>query len=284
MTPRTVEPWLLLGERRRRMLEHRFRAAAERWAARWVSGTVTVSVAVEAAPQSATRQSDQRNTLRFVVRGKSGDCLAQFVVPHRLVAWSAGLGAVELSAIADLDDRSPFGQIELELVRGFWDQLIAQGQGEARALVGSSVECLDEQPADEALRALAERGVHVTCAFEPAPGLCIQATLSPTTVATLLAERRPELAGEHVVSRRAALSPAPVAVECWLGSVEVPVRDLHSLRVGDVLVTDIGLDGQAELRVQSRSRPIAAGTLGALEGRKAIKLAGVFTVNEGWHR
>jgi len=64
------------------------------------------------------------------------------------------------------------------------------------------------------------------------------------------------------------------------------VRDLHSLRIGDVLVTDITLDGRAELRVRNKPRPIAAGTLGTAEGRKALKVetAQVLTANRGSRR
>jgi flagellar motor switch/type III secretory pathway protein FliN len=281
--PGEVQPWLLLGERRRRSLEDRVGAAARRWAAHWVAGTVTVSVAVEPAAQNSTlaygdRIAGRRKTIRFGVRGKSGEWLAELVVPHRLVAWAAGLGAAEFSAAADLDEMSPVGEIELELVHGFWGMLIPQALA-----VDASLECLDSAAAEEVRLALAKRGVRAACAFGPAPGLCIQSTLSPTIVATLLAERRVGHAGESLIARRSALARAAVALDCCLGPVQVPVRDLHSLRIGDVLVTDIALDGPVELRVRSKPRPIAAGTLGQVEGRKAIKVeaAQVVRANQG---
>ena len=319
--PSEVQPWLLLGERRRRSLENRIRAAAERWAAHWVAGTVTVSVAVEPAAQNSTLEYDDRSaghrkTIGFAVRGKSGEWLAELGVPHRLVAWAAGLGAVDFSAIADLDDWSrggsgdvpsgempPPGEIEFELVRGFWDTLIPQALA-----VDASLECLNDAQAEEAQLALAKRGVRAACAFGPAPSGCnIQVTLSPTTVAMLLAERRVGYEGapplgtsplprlqsplgtsplpwlQPLTSRRSALALTPVPLDCCLGSVQVPVRDLHSLRIGDVLVTDVALDGHAELRVRNKPRPIAAGTLGEVEGRKALKVetARVIKVNQG---
>jgi flagellar motor switch/type III secretory pathway protein FliN len=308
--PSEVQPWLLLGERRRRSLENRIRAAAERWAAHWVAGTVTVSVAVEPAAQNSTLEYDDRSaghrkTIGFAVRGKSGEWLAELGVPHRLVAWAAGLGAVDFSAIADLDDWSrggsgdvpsgdwsrggsgdvpsgempPPGEIEFELVRGFWDTLIPQALA-----VDASLECLNDAQAEEAQLALAKRGVRAACAFGPAPSGCnIQVTLSPTTVAMLLAERRVGYEGAPLTSRRSALALTPVPLDCCLGSVQVPVRDLHSLRIGDVLVTDVALDGHAELRVRNKPRPIAAGTLGEVEGRKALKVetARVIKVNQG---
>jgi flagellar motor switch protein FliM len=104
--------------------------------------------------------------------------------------------------------------------------------------------------------------------------------------ATLLAERRGSYVGESLTSRRSAFAQAHVALDCCLGSVQVPVRDLHSLRIGDVLVTDIALDGHAELRVRNKARPIAAGTLGEAQGRKALKIeaAQVVTANRGLRR
>ena len=51
-------------------------------------------------------------------------------------------------------------------------------------------------------------------------------------------------------------------------------------------MTDIALDGQAELRVRSKPRSIVAGRIGVIEGRKAIKVetAQVVTANRGLRR
>jgi flagellar motor switch protein FliM len=152
--------------------------------------------------------------------------------------------------------------------------------------VEAPLECCDDTHREEGRLTLAKRGIRAVCAFGPAPGISIQLTLSPTTIATLLAERRNSYVGESLTSRRSAFVQAHVALDCCLGSVQVPVRDLHSLRIGDVLVTDIALDGHAELRVRNKPRPIAAGTLGAVEGRKALKVesAQVVTANRGLRR
>lgn len=301
--PGEVQPWLLLGERRRRSLEDRVGAAAKRWAAHWVAGTVTLSIAFEPAARDLSLAfneghkrsgaADERGasdltleygdgrTISFGARGKSGEWLADLVAPRRLVAWAAGLGAVEFSATADLDEGSLAGELELEVLRGFWGMLVPQA-----VAVDAPLERLDEPEAEGARRALAKRGLGAACVFGSAPGFHIQWTLSPTIVAMLLAERRVSYVGESLISRRSALAQAPVAVDCCLGSIQVPVRDLHSLRLGDVLMTDIALDGHAQLRVRSKPRPIAAGTLGQVEGRKAIKVetAQVVTANQGLRR
>ena len=274
-----VQPWLLLGERRRRTLEHRVQTAAERWVAHWVAGTVTLSVVFERAAQDRRLEYGERKSISFGARGKSGEWHGVLGVPRRLVAWAAGLAAVEFSAIADPDEVSVSGEIELEMVREFWDLLVPKA-------VAAPLERLDEAIAEEAQLTLAKQGLRVACTFGPAPGLCIQSTLSPAAVATLLAERQINYVGESLTPRRFALAQTPVALDCCLGSVQVPVRDLHSLRIGDVLVTDIALDGRAELRVRSKPRSIAAGTIGAVEGRKAIKVetAQVVTANQGLRR
>jgi flagellar motor switch/type III secretory pathway protein FliN len=202
------------------------------------------------------------------------------VAPRRLVAWAAGLGAVEFPATADLDDGSLAGELELEVLRGFWGVLVPQA-----VAVDAPLECLNDADAEGARLALAKRGLSTACVFGPAPACRIQWTLSPTIVAMLLAERRVSYVGESLTSRRSALAQAPVALDCCLGSMQVPVRDLHSLRLGDVLMTDIALDGHAELRVRSKPRPIAAGTIGQLEGRKAIKVETAKVVTaRGLHR
>jgi hypothetical protein len=276
--PLEVRPWLLLGDRRRRALEHRFRAVAEGWAARWVARPITLSISIEPAAKSPLLEYVDRNWISFGARGKSGEWLQMIRVPPRLVAWAAGLDAVEFAALADTDDVSLSGEVELDVVRGFCDR-------QATAM-DAPLECLDEASAEEARRILAKRGLSVVCAFGPAPGLQIQLTLAPGMVATLLAERRSNYEGESLQSRRAALAQAPLALDCCLGSVQVPVRELHSLRVGDVLVTDLALSGHAELRVRSKSRSIAVGTIGAVAGRKAIKVetAQVITGSRGLRR
>jgi flagellar motor switch/type III secretory pathway protein FliN len=276
-----IQPWLLLGERRRRSLENRVRTAAERWAAQWITGTVTPSVAIGSAARSPTPEYGDRGTLHFGAR-QQGEWLAELVVPRHLVAWAAGLAAVEFSAAADPDEISFAGEIELAMLQAFWDLLIPQAvKGEA------SLECLDEAQAQEVHRALAKRGIRALCSLgAAAAGVSIQVTLSPAMFATLLAERPVSYVGESLLSRRSAVAQAPVPLECCLGSVQVPVRDLHSLRIGDVLVTDITLDGRAELRVRNKPRPIAAGTLGTVEGRKALKVetAQVVMANRGLRR
>jgi flagellar motor switch/type III secretory pathway protein FliN len=277
--PGEVQPWLLLGERRRRTLELRVQTASERWAAHWVAGTVTLSVAIEPSAKDPMLGYGDRKSISFGGRGKSGEWLGVLGVPRRLVAWAAGLGAVEFAATDDLDEVSVSGEIELEMVREFWDLLIPKA-------VAAPLECLDEALAEEAQLTLAKHGLRVACTLGAAPGLCIQSTLSPAAVATLLAERRVNYVGESLTSRRSALAQTPVTLDCCLGSVQVPVRDLHSLRIGDVLVTDLALDGQAELRVRSKPRSLAAGTIGAVEGRKAIKVETeqVVTANRGLRR
>ena len=295
--PGEVQPWLLLGERRRRSIEDHVAAAARRWAAHWVAGTPALSVEFEPAvsdrsvTETQWRESHEaptarggaakgiprstsgatRETIRFGARRNSGEWLAGLAVPRRLVAWAAGLEAMEFPATNDLDDLcladadlSASGEIELDLLRAFWSLLVTQ------AAVEAPLERLDDAQAQEARLALGKRGLAATCDF--GPGLGMQWTLSPTTVAMLLSERRVSYVGESLMSRRSAVTQAPVAIDCCLGSIQVPVRDLHSLRIGDVLMTDIALDGRAELRVRSKPRPIATGTIGESMGRKAIKV------------
>src|ERR1700722_3868717 len=106
--PGTTQPWLLLGERRRRLLESRVRTAAERWAAHWVAGTVTPAVSVEPAAWNPLLEYGDRKTIRFAAR-RDGEWLAEVVVPQRLAPWAAGLSAVEFSATADLEEISAGG-------------------------------------------------------------------------------------------------------------------------------------------------------------------------------
>lgn len=263
-----VQPWLLLGERRRRALEDRIGAAAKRWAAHWVARTVTLSITVESmAAGHSKAECGDRQTIHFGARGKSGEWIAELGVPRRLVAWAAGLGVVEFSAAADVEDVSPAGEVELDVIRGLWSTLMTPGMA-----LEAPLESLDDAHAGEARQSLVKHGLRMLCVFGPAPGCSIQVTLSAATAAMLLAERRTNFVGDSLTARRTALGQAPVALDCCLGSVQVPVRDLHSLRVGDVLVTDISLDGHAELRVRNKTRSIAVGTIGEVAGRKAIKV------------
>jgi flagellar motor switch/type III secretory pathway protein FliN len=259
--PGNVHPWLLLGERRRHALEFRVRLAAERWAAHWVAGAITLSVRIEPAKCNRTLLDEVPGSVSFGGQDDAGRWAVLLTAPRHLVAWAAGLQMAEFPA-EDADDLTS-GEIGLELVRGFSAVLIPES---------GALQCLDAESAHAASSTLLKHGVRVTCVFGPAPGLSLQTTLSSSTVATLLAERRVNSMGESLTSRRGALTVTTVPLDCCLGSVQVPVRDLHALRIGDVLVTDIALDGRAELRVRSKPRLIAAGRLGAVEGRKAIKV------------
>jgi hypothetical protein len=261
-----VQPWLLLGERRRRGLEDRARAAAERWSTRWIASPVSVSIAIEPARSRAMERGD-RKTSCFGARRHSREWVAVALVPRRVAAWAAGLGAVALSATPEPGDESLAAEVELELLRGLWSELVP-----ALAAGDAPLERLDAAGAGTASAALEKRGVRVACVFGPTPGLCIQWTLSAAAAAMMLAEPAVAFAGEPLTSRRTALSQTAVGLDCHLGSIQVPVRDLHSLRTGDVLLTDVTLESRAELRVRNGSTAIAVGAIGESDGRRAIKI------------
>jgi hypothetical protein len=269
----SLQPWLLIGERRRRTLEERVRSAAERWAARWVTPAAAPAVTIELAMARASGEVPERRSADYGVRNRGGEWLAHLAIPRGLAAWAAGLGAVEFATLAEANNASVAAQLELDLLRAFWGALApAPTAGDA------VLERLDTTAAQAVRAALLRRSVHFCCGFSSNSAVVIAGTLSAGVVSALLGERRMPFVGEPLNSRRAAIVLAPVPVDCHLGSLQLPVRDLHSLCPGDVLVTDVTLDSLVELRVRGKNTMIAVGAIGESDGHRAIKLE---TANRG---
>jgi hypothetical protein len=253
-----------MGDRRRRTLCTRLSTAAERWVADWVSGPVSVSASIK--PTEEAKQTPQ-GTVIYGVRGARGDRLLIIEVPPGVAAWVAGARISEGVPTGAAGVDSIVAAVTLKLIRGLWSSLardVATSHGQ--------MERLGEEDQSGRSAALGRHAVRVHLRFDGSQSLELGCLLSTSLAADLLAERRVQSRFEPPGSRRAALSSVRVGLECELGMLQVAVRDLHSLRPGDVLLTDISLSSRAQLRVRGAKPVIAAGLIGENDGRKAIQI------------
>jgi flagellar motor switch/type III secretory pathway protein FliN len=253
-----------MGERRKRALLTRMTAAAERWADLWVSGSVSTVAVLE---QSGVAREAARGNDIYGARRGDGEWLIRLEMPPRVAAWAAGARAGEVAWIGAPDPDSIAAALELKLIQALW-QVLVLGAGTSHA----PLERLDAAAASGSMPTLCGRGVSVTLRFEASTRFEMRCALSTALIADLLAERSPTSTLEPPVSRRAALSRVALKLDCHLGSLQVPVRDLHGLRPGDILLTDISLGSRAQLRVHGATPVVASGVIGEKDGRKAIKV------------
>lgn len=85
------------------------------------------------------------------------------------------------------------------------------------------------------------------------------------------------LGGTHrrqtrVHSRKTALRETRIIARGCLGLVELALKDIHDLGVGDVLVLDRSLNEPVELSLSENGRPIARGMLRTGDGKLSIQL------------
>jgi hypothetical protein len=264
--PSKVQPWLLLGERRKRSLEQRIGAAIGRWSESWISAPVTASVTVTPG-RGWTSNHGEHRTSCFGARRHSQEWVALCSVPRGLAAWAAGEGVVAASVAVEPGNESLTAELEVELLRSLWGELFPGSFAAEMRL-----ERVDGAAAEEARAALTKGVVSVTCSMGSAAAPSILWTLSSSAAAMVLGDLRVPYSGAPLVSRRSAVAKTPLGLDCHLGSIQVPVRDLHTLRPGDVLLTDATLESRAELRVSGQTPAIAAGMIGESAGRRAVKI------------
>jgi flagellar motor switch/type III secretory pathway protein FliN len=267
-----LRPYLLLGERRRRALEDRIRGAAERWALHWAGSSGDIAVAMEPDGGNGANAAGMRRASTFGARARSGRWLAQVAASRSVSAWAAQVPAHE--APTEAEEGWIARGLDLELLESLWAGLRPEGYAD------SALERLDGDAADAARHALGRRVFSVACQFGVPSGLVAHWTLSAEAVAGILREHRTPYAGEPMGSRVAALAQTPLALDCDIGSIQIPVGDLHALKPGDVLVTDLPLDGRVQIRIRGGSA-VASGSIGEHAGLKAIR---VETTNRGTNR
>jgi hypothetical protein len=83
---------------------------------------------------------------------------------------------------------------------------------------------------------------------------------------------RPAAATTPLVGRLAALGPAAVGLEAWLGQADLTLAELRHLAPGDVLVLDRPRDSAAEISLPGSASVFATAALTDVDGRRALVL------------
>jgi flagellar motor switch/type III secretory pathway protein FliN len=263
----SVRPWLILGKRRRKTMADLMQNAARQWSENWIATPGASTAVAEICNSAAGPESVGRADAWFGVRDISGAWLALAAVPRQLAGWASGAVAAELVGTIRSQELSLTSEIEGDLMEAFWTALTNQ--------IGSPMGSLirvDAGALAGARQSLAKESLQLTCSFASKPVMNINWTLSSRIVAILLAESPTGVDGERPTLRRVAVAEAPVTVDCRLATVELPVGDLRSLRLGDVLLTELRIDGRAEIGVRGKVGSLAEGTLGDSDGRRSIRI------------
>jgi len=264
MSRNNVHSYMLMGDRRMQALEEWVREAAQRWVRQWRGGSPVAPVAVKLTQARVASSIAGRVLVVLRVRDSAGELLAHLGAGRSAAAWA--VGATLSETVAQPADGSIAWELERELLESFWQALHPAEFGPVR------IERLTQKELDTECAAPGRCCVHVVCQFEDPFPLTFYLTLSVQAVMRMLRELRRAGAGESIGSRRTALRGAPIRLDCELGSIEMPVRDLHALQIGDVIVTDIALEDRARIKVQGKTSAVAMVSLGASDNRKAIKV------------
>jgi flagellar motor switch/type III secretory pathway protein FliN len=255
-----VTPVTLLGDTRRRALAGHVRAAVERWRRSWAEDTSSrVSVEISGGEYFAGRWSSQSG---FQARSPQG--MIYLFVAARCLPVIAGVCPLTSGGVdRPVDPSSLAAHLEEEALRHLARELLAAARTQmssfGRIALGIRQAALQQHAV--ASITLGEADASFSIAFDPQ----LLAILLPPLVAFEHEER--------VESRRAAISEQPVEVQAVLGQVDVSVRELAQLSVGDVVVLDESLSDVASFQVAGGGR-VGRISIGRCDGRRAVQFRG----------
>jgi flagellar motor switch/type III secretory pathway protein FliN len=264
-----VGPWLLFGERHRRLITEHVRARAERWQRDWLAGRGgAISVDVHADPDT-TKVSRVHESCCFEALDSSGERSVLIKAPARSLPHLAGLHGPPPELAERCADRDSLaGQLETEALRRLAESLLA----------GTRLEMAEfhRVPGSEADAAGARAGRHpvalMTLGDMRSPLVLM---ISPEFATSLLPLRRDISGSERLERRSAAICEQTVSLDAVLGQVEVCIAELASLAVGDVIVMNEALCDSVDLTISGGAR-VGRAVVGQSGGRRAVQIKGKF--------
>lgn len=241
MNPRAAEPFILIGESRRREVARRLSAAAADWYRHWSSGNDQPRIEIVADESSArTRAGD--TCIRCTTQ-ESEELLSLRIPPDlaaTLLGQAAGSGSAGTSAATGVA-----GEIARSLADAFLQEAGITGAQVVQA--GADISRIPRRRGVSAVVALGTRTEISLCLGQP--------------MLERLLPRPAPFKGEPLKRRRESISHATLRVEAVLGEAEVTLTDLAGLAAGDVIVLDRPLNESGYL-VDLQGQKIAGVTFG----------------------
>ena len=263
-----AEPYLLLGESRRRLLQERLSALIERWYRHWAPDKAG-ELFTEWLAEPGTRQTARAESWGFAA-SQGDELLLQAVVRADFLRVLSGFGHGEGVFIHSMD--SSQGHVAAALTEEIMTALCLTIAQAALPTAGCTVKPLDPLTLDPAAlrRRRRTQALTVSIATEKTRP-AIELTLAPVLIEALLAERPPVSSREPMAARRSASTEQPMRLNAVLGSATVSWRELTDLCVGDVIVLDQALSAPCVLQVGA-STIVADAQLGQVNNALAAQV------------
>jgi len=281
-----VGPWLLFGERHRRLITEHVRSRAERWQREWLGrGGEPICVEVHAdhdAGRDMARDVNKFGRIHesccFEALDSSGERTLAIRAPARSLPYLAGLQGATVELADRCADRDSFaGQLETQGLRGLAQGLLAGTRlemAEFHRVPGGEMDAPGAR--SQGLRAEPGTSRHpvvlMTLGEMRSPLVLV---ISPEFAASLLPLRRDGSGSERLERRSAAICDQTVSLDAVLGQVEVCIAELASLAVGDVIVMKEALSDSVDLTIVGGAR-VGRAVVGQFGGRRAVQIKGKF--------
>jgi hypothetical protein len=258
-----VEPFLILGQRRRACLERVLSERIEVWRRGWSTGREPIqSVVIDSVDPTVQRAQHDASVAICAASAVHGTLM-------QLCAGPEALSGLLGMTVPGAERRSAAGaqsvvvELELTLARSLCEELL-HSAGVADAVLDS-----------KRIAATRETGgrngclsVVVSAAGRPRLALW----LTPRCVELLAPPQPPaNVQSPRMERRKSAIGDERVRMEAILGDVEIDFRDLVQLAAGDVIVLEQSLSGTAQLATLAGVR-LAQVQLGSVGGLRAVSV------------
>ena len=159
-----------------------------------------------------------------------------------------------------------------------------------RNFVDAKLEIVETESNPQLVHIVAPTEVVVFITFEIKMGQCagtmsicvpfntIESVLSKLTTQSWFGYRSKGASDDERRRIRRSLGRSKVALTAYLGRATLKLRELRSLRVGDVIVVDKLISGELIVQVEGRNK--YAGTPGQLRGRRCVRLTRTAATDE----
>lgn len=253
------EPVILLGASRRERLVQSLKQVIAEWRQQWSGGT-PAGFEVDVADALSRRPTLHAGRALTFSAAAGDERLLVITVPAESQHELLGLPAPR--TVVDGGGETAAAVVS-EALQALCSRL-------TRAKAASAVD-ITSLSADKLPQVWGQYGLTVTIKTA-SERVLLRARMFPELLQALLPPQAGKPA-EALVSRRSAIGAEPVAVNAWLGEVEVTLDELASLQVGDVLLLAADVNGAGHLSLPD-GRELAQIRLGSAAGRRAVSVIG----------
>jgi flagellar motor switch/type III secretory pathway protein FliN len=261
------QPLLFLGEKRRQVVTERVADALRRWRQSWSEDAAAQFDVGTEAPTAEGFTSPVASVATTCWALELGaQRLAVLLLPHATFAWAvqgAGTPVIDTGPAVAADSLAE--QLEQEVATSLLSELCQVGRREPLSVVRLASDALLEW----------SRGARAwTMHAKASNGRGLSVLLAASRMETLAPARAP-VVDATLESRRDSIGANTVSLRGVVGETFLSMSELSELALDDVLVLDQALAEPVTLVAPDSGGRVAAGNLGRVGARRAIKVVGI---------